>query len=153
MGEIETTALGFVRFRLPIMQRNPTVLSGIIEAHRRWDGLDSMIVAELHRHGEQEHVHLPSVEHLHEYTSPPHRRRELTKLRYIGDGRYLNGVPADDFETWDAEQVAVCVDSGLYTVIAPPQRERPPMNKMDEPEKTTAFIPFTTFTPNAEKEI
>jgi hypothetical protein len=146
MGEIETTALGFVRFGFPLLQRTADLVGGIIESHRSWNGLDSMIVAELHRRGASEHVHLPAVQHLHEYTPEP-RRRKLAKLHYVGDGtRFLNGVPASDFETWDAETIAICLDSHLYTDVTPKR------NKVESPEYISKFIPFTT-EPHTEKEI
>lgn len=38
----------------------------------------------------------------------------MTKLLYVGRGRYLDGIPTADFETDDAQEIALCVDSGLY---------------------------------------
>ena len=120
MGDIETTALGCVKFEDSLIERTSDLLSGIIERLRDWRSLDVMVVGELHRRRASEHVHLPAVRHLHDYTPPPPRRPVLTKLRYIGNGsRYLNGVPAENFETWDDALVATCLESGLYMVEAP----------------------------------
>jgi hypothetical protein len=144
MGDIETTALGCTKFDSRLMRRMPDLVESILEQHRHWSGLDSMIVAGLHRRGAKEHEHLPAVLHLHEPTPPEPRRRELSKLHYVGTGRYLNGVPAADFETWDPDTIAICLESGLYTEAEPPRRRgRPPMSKMDEPDLITKFIPFS----------
>jgi hypothetical protein len=78
----------------------------------------------------------------------------LAKLHYVGNGRYLNGVPASDFETWDPETIAICLESGLYTEGEPPRRRgRPLMNKMDEPTVITKFVPFEAVVHSGEMVI
>lgn len=44
------------------------------------------------------------------------------QLKYVGSGGYLNGVPARDFATDDAGQIAECLESGLYVEVRPPRR-------------------------------
>lgn len=48
----------------------------------------------------------------------------MTRLRYVGDGRYLNGVPAVDHETDDPETIAIAVESGLYEVAGTASKRR-----------------------------
>lgn len=57
--------------------------------------------------------------HFNPPVAPLRRRNDLaTALKYIGNGGYLNGVPAADFETDDAQLLAECVESGLYEVAS-----------------------------------
>jgi hypothetical protein len=78
----------------------------------------------------------------------------LAKLHYVGNGRYLNGVPASDFETWDLETIAICLESGLYTEGEPPKRRgRPPLNKLPEPDFITKFVPLSEGTFVAEDQM
>ncbi len=143
MNGIVAPALGFVRFSASLLERTTGLLDGIIARH--WQSLDAMIIGELHRRRFTEHVHQPAVRHLHEPEIAPPRRRELTKLRFIGDGmRYLNGIPAADFETWDAEQVAICLESGLYSDVTPARRGRPPgVTKIEQPDYIAKYVPFS----------
>jgi hypothetical protein len=139
MADIETTALGCVKFGAALLEDNADLIRGILEQHRAWQSLDGMIVGELHRRGYQEHVHLPAVLHLHKPTTPHTRRRILTKLRYVGGGtRFLNGVPASDFQTDDPVLVAQCVESWLYVVEAGPRR-----TKEARPDFVTKLLPFS----------
>jgi hypothetical protein len=156
MDGIEATALGCVKFDSELLERTPDLVSGIMEQHRNWQSLDSMVISELHRRGALEHVHQPAVRHLHEYPPQPPRRPTLTKLRYIGNGsRYLNGVPASDFETWDPSLTATCLESGLYIEdVKAPRKVREP-----RPDFVSKYIPIATEAvestpeaPTAEKE-
>jgi hypothetical protein len=136
MGGIETTALGFVKFSSELLQHAQNLVNFTPE-HRGWQSLDGMIVAELHRRGYQEHVHLPAVRHLHETTTQKPRRRILSKLHYIGDGaHYFNGVPAADIQTDDPVLVAQCLESGLY-VGAGTRRA-----KEEGVDSVTKFVPI-----------
>lgn len=118
MDDIVTTAFGLVAFGPSLLRGTGDLLERILDEHRVWSGLDSIVIAELHRRGYTEHVHEPEVVHLHQPAPPREsRRRILTKLHHIGNGsRYLNGIPAADFETDDPEVIAVCLESGLYVV-------------------------------------
>lgn len=125
MDDIVTTAFGLVAFGPRLLRGTSDLLERILDQHRVWSGLDSVVIAELHRRGYAEHVHEPEVVHLHQPAPPPQtRRRILTKLHYIGKGRYINGVPASDFETDDPVLVAVCLESGLYVDAATLRRGR-----------------------------
>jgi hypothetical protein len=137
MDDIVTTAFGLVKFDPELLPGAGDLLGGIIEQHRVWSGLDSIVIAELHRRGYKEHEHQPPVEHLHEPAQPPQpRRRILTKLHYVGDGtRYVNGLPASDCEIDDPTTVAVAVESGLYEA-------EEVLTKPAKPAKLTKFIPF-----------
>jgi hypothetical protein len=138
MSDIETTALGCVKFGSPLLTRTAGLLDGILEQHRSWQGLDGMLTGELHRRGYQEHVHLPAVRHLHKPTTQPPRRRILTKLRYVGDGaHFFNGVPASDFQTDDPVLVAQCVESGLYVDVTTRR------TKEVRPDFVQKFMPIT----------
>src|ERR1035437_10546217 len=126
MNGIVSPALGCTKFSASLLERTAGLLDGILRQHRHWQSLDSMIIGELHRRRFTEHVHDPAVRHLHEPEKAEPRRYELTKLKFIGDGmRYLNAIPAADFETWDAEMVAICLESGLYVDVTPVRPERP----------------------------
>jgi hypothetical protein len=163
MDGIETTALGFVKFDQSLIERSPDLITSILDRHRDWLSLDSMVIGELHRRGASEHVHLPAVRHMHDYSPAEPRRCKLARLRYVGNGRYINGVPASDFETWDPETIAICLESGLYVEPEPAKRRgRPPMNKVDEPDIIFKKIPFSEpealqseskFVPFAEVEL
>ena len=163
MDGIVESGLGCTKFHSSLLERTAGLPDAIIDEHRHWQSLDAMVIGELHRRGFVEHIHEPAVLHLHDYKPPEPRRRELTKLHFIGDGtRYLNGIPAADFETWDPETVAICVESGLYEAgEAPerPRRGRPPKasyeyplpsssgvvastDKLDQPDYVTKFVPF-----------
>jgi hypothetical protein len=137
MDSIVETALGLVKFGSALLRSTSSLLDGIMEQHRVWSGLDSIVIAELHRRGYKEHVHQPPVRHLHEPAPPPEPRRLiLTKLHFIGDGtRYLLGIPAADFETFDPQTVAVCLESGLY--VETPQARR--VRKWDRTD-TLAYV-------------
>ncbi len=122
MEGIFEPALGCTRFGQDLIARYPAALSGIEERYRRWDGLDAVLLGYLHRAGEHEHVHTGHAEHLHEPWRM--RRNRLPKLRYTGDGtRYLNGVPAADFEPADEQTSAEALASGLYEVIDEPRKK------------------------------
>ncbi len=140
MGDIEAPAFGLVKFGEDLISETANLIDGIIERHRIWTGLDSIVIAELHRRRYKEHVHQPSVRHLREYgpiPQPEPRRHILTKLHYVGDGtRYIHGFPAADFNTDDPTAVAICIESGLY-VVAPPT-----IRKVRRPDILTKFIPF-----------
>jgi hypothetical protein len=146
MNGIVSPALGCTKFSASLLERTAGLLDGILRQHRHWQSLDSMIIGELHRRRFTEHVHDPAVRHLHEPEKAEPRRYELTKLKFIGDGmRYINGIPADDFETWDAETVATCLESGLYVDVSPARRGRPPtIDKIEQPDHITKFVPFAT---------
>ena len=145
MNGIVAPALGFVKFSATLLGRTAGLLDAILEPYRHWRSLDSMIIGELHRRRFTEHLHQPAVRHLHEPEKTEPQRYELTRLKFIGDGtRYLNGIPAADFETWDAEQVAICLESGLYSDVSPARRGRPPrIDKIEQPDYIQKFIPFT----------
>jgi hypothetical protein len=72
----------------------------------------------------------------------------LARLHYLGDGtRYLNGVPAADFETWDAKTIAECLESGLYVSAGAPRRARESREafiyqKVEQPDIVTKVIPL-----------
>ena len=146
MNGIVAPALGCVKFSAELLERTAGLVASIMNPHRHWQSLDAMIIGELHRRRFTEHVHQPAVRHLHEPEKSKPRRYELTKLHFIGDGtRYLNGIPAADFETWDAEQVAICLESGLYTdvTVVRPRLGRPPrIDKLDQPDFVTKYLPF-----------
>jgi hypothetical protein len=152
MGDITTTALGCTKFGSTLLESTEGLVSGILSEHRAWSSLDSMIVGELHRRGALEHVHQPAVLHLHERPEDKPQRCELTKLRYIGDGtRYLNGIPASDFETQDRATLALCLESGLYI-------EKTSRAKIATSDMLTKFVPFVETVqlpsePTPEKEI
>lgn len=59
---------------------------------------------------------------------PPQRRRNplASKLIYVGNGRYINGVPAADFETDDADLIAQAIEAGLYVEVKPKPPAKPP---------------------------
>jgi hypothetical protein len=146
MDAIVTTALGLVKFGSDLLLETQDLMCGILDQYRVWSGLDSMVIAELHRRGYSEHVHQPPVRHLHEPAPPPEPRRPfLARLHYIGDGtRYINGIPAADFETWDAIIIAQCLESGLYVSAGPPRRAREPRDiftKVETPDLVTKVIP------------
>jgi hypothetical protein len=114
------TALGCTKFRVAIRTRHPDLISRIAPEHRAWDGLDAMVIGELHRRGEREHVQEPPVIHHHR---PLPAGRSSMHLNYIGDGsRYLHEdfaagippIPPTDFDTDDPVAIAVCLESGLY---------------------------------------
>ena len=119
MGAIEGTAFGCTKFSGSLMARQPTAVSRIPYQHRSWHALDSMVTGTLRRNGELEHIHGPAVRHLHwdggvgPSRETLHRRRNsvATKLLYTGLGRYLNGVPASDFETDDPVLIAQCIET------------------------------------------
>ena len=119
-GDLYMTALGCTKFSGDLMERNPDVVNRILS--RAWNGLDGQIVATLHMHGETEHVHGPAAWHLKwegetargGTTMMDRRSMRAMRLLYVGNGRYLNGVPASDFDTDDPETVAQCLGSGLY---------------------------------------
>jgi len=69
----------------------------------------------------------------------------MSQLHYTAtDGRFLNGVPAADFETDDPDVIAVCLASGLYErADAKPKRAATPA-----PE-TPAAAPVTEDPNNA----
>ena len=118
MGGIEGTALGCVKIGAAVMARTPNAVSRILPEHQGWLSLDSMVLGTLRRNGEPEHVHDGRAEHLHRYGAEPVRDRRnetATRLYYVGDARYLDGVPRTDFETDDPALIALCVGSGLYT--------------------------------------
>jgi hypothetical protein len=141
------TALGCTKFDSALLGRTVGLPDAILDTHRHWQSLDAMIVSELHRRGAKEHVHQPAVLHLHEPQETKPRRYELTRLKFIGDGtKYLNGIPADDFETWDAETTAICIESGLYedVTVERPRRGRPPnVAKVEQPDYVVKYIPFS----------
>ena len=146
MDDIIATAFGLVKFGSDMLLGTSNLISGILDQHRVWSGLDSMVIAELHRRGYSEHVHQPPVRHLHEPAPLPESRRPfLARLHYIGNGtRYLNGVPAADFETWDATIIAQCLESGLYVTAGTPRRAREPRDiftKVETPDIITKVIP------------
>ena len=146
MNGIVSPALGCTKFSATLLERTQGLVAGIISEHRHWQSLDAMIIGELHRRRFTEHVHEPAVRHLHEPEKAEPRRYELTKLKFVGDGtRYLNAIPAADFETWDAEMVAICLESGLYVDVTPARRERAPkIDKIEQPAYVTKFVPFVT---------
>ncbi len=151
MDDIVAAAFGFVKFDAQILGVLGVVLSSILSQHRVWSGLDSMVIAELHRRGYKEHVHQPPVRHLHEPAPPPEqRRRILTKLHYVGKGRYINGVPASDFQTDDPQVVATCLESNLYEDVSPIRKVRKPDDavlhsgeRVHTPE-IVKFVPFVS---------
>lgn len=58
----------------------------------------------------------------------------LAKLRYIGRGQYLNGVPARDLETDDGVLIDECLDSGLYVrANAPKKKDAPAAPEPSDP--------------------
>ena len=117
------TAFGMVRWRGWFTAKHPDVVEQIPEQHRDWVGLDGVVIGELHRRGEKEHIHGPEVRHLH-HKPPPQRRTVLTatRLRYVGDGQhYFNGIPKADFETSDEAIVAQCLESKLYVIDSAPE--------------------------------
>jgi len=120
-GDIWTTALGCTKFGAPLMTRNPDIVSRVVPGQRGWNGLDGVVIGELHRRGEHEHVHEPRAIHHHDDTTT--RRITMTKLKYVGDGsRYLHEdyfagippIPPTDWETDNETAIAVCLESGLY---------------------------------------
>jgi len=130
-GSIVTTALGCTKFSTALRARNTDVISRI--QNRRWQDLDSQIIGTLHSHGEAEHVHQPPVRHL-KYdrdplpalvTATPRRAERSMRLLYVGGGRYLNAIPAADFDTLDPETIAVCLESGLYIDAGSPELTEP----------------------------
>jgi hypothetical protein len=142
MGRWFGTGLGLTKLSGAIMARTPTAVSRILPQHRSWSALDSLVLATLARNGEEEHVHQPPAEHLHYGEDgtdlrPTVKRRNVTlkTLLYVGAGRYLNGVPARDFDTDDPDLLARCVESGLYVVDEPAApRAEPAPEAATEPE-------------------
>lgn len=116
-GDLPLTAFGCVRFRDSFIARHPDVFCRIPEAQRDWRSLDSMVIGELHRRGESEHVHGPRALHLRDPEPKAARLafRGPVRLRWVGDGRRrLDGVPAADTELGDPAMVAIALESGLY---------------------------------------
>src|ERR1035437_518041 len=153
MNGIVSPALGCTKFGSALLERTAELPDAIMEPHRHWQSLDAMIIGELHRRRFAEHVHQPNVRHLHEPEKVEPRRDELTKLKFVGDGtRYLNGIPAADFETWDAETVAICLESGLYVDVTQVRRGRPPkIVKIEQPDYLTKYVPFTDMIQSVRK--
>lgn len=119
------TALGCTRFAGSLLAKYPRLIEDIPIPHRRWTNLDGTLVAALNRLGEQVHEHLPPARHLQRPFVG--RRKTLASLTYVGDGtRYLDGVPAADFETDDPVLLAIALESGLYTEVAPAAAEAAP---------------------------
>lgn len=127
-GSMPLTAFGCMAFGT-ILGRHPDVVAAIPPEHRGWQSLDAMVIGELHRRGEREHVHGPRVLHLRD-PEPEARRLALgtaVRLRYIGDGRrYLDGIPARDVELTDPVRVAIAIESGLYAEVRPRSRRAQP---------------------------
>ena len=148
-GTVVTTALGCTKFSAALRHRNPDTINRIQQ--RAWFNLDSQIVYTLHQHGESEHLHGPQARHM-KYDrgdpypppmAPTQRRRALaTRLLYVGNGtKYLNGVPAADFETDDPGLVAICLASGLYMDASMSKAKRaaaPPAAPSGAPANTSA---------------
>jgi hypothetical protein len=121
IGPTAGTALGCTKFSRGLTARHPDLIDGVPAHARGWNGLDGVVIGELHRRGEREHVHGPAVRHLH---WEPKEARTLTTLRWTGDGsRYLHEdaqagippMPPADFETDDPRVISIAVGSGLYT--------------------------------------
>jgi hypothetical protein len=141
------TAFGFVRWRSEFTARYPDVVDGILERNRDWLGLDGVVIGELHRRGEKEHIHGPEVRHLH-YPEAPQRRRTLTATRlvYVGDGyKYLHAIPMANFETDDPATIAVCLESGLYINASAAAKPAAPV--VAEPEEVASVEPAAEPTP------
>lgn len=64
-GGLEMTGLGCTKFSAALTGRQPDVLSRIVPDQRGWNGLDAVVLGELRRRGEREHVHSPAVGHNH----------------------------------------------------------------------------------------
>ena len=144
-GDLYMTALGCTKFSGDLMERNPDVVNRILS--RAWNGLDGQIVATLHMHGETEHVHGPAAWHLKWESGIAHggatmNRRSVRAMRllYVGNGGYLNGIPASDFDTDDPETMAQCLGSGLYieAETVKPLGKKEPVAVPDEPSGPVA---------------
>ena len=154
MGAIAGTALGCVKLGAGLMERTPNAVSRILPQHRSWRALDSMVLGTLRNNGEEEHVHEGLARHLrYERTivRVGRRNKVTTRLFYVGDGRYLNGVPRADFDTDDPTQIALCVGSGLYVTEeqepTPAEKSKPLPTWRTEPEPVEPVVglaaPFT----------
>ena len=131
-GKHVGTGFGCTKLTGAMMARNPDAVSRIPPQHRSWRALDSVVLGTLRRNGEEEHVHALLAAHLHydehgRDLRPPQSRRMAGTMRllYVGMGRYLNHVPARDFDTDDPAMVAACLESGLYVTLPEPG-EAPP---------------------------
>jgi len=144
-GQFMGTGFGCTKFSGALMARIPDAVSRILPQHRSWNALDSMVLSTLRRNGEAEHIHDLPATHLHydeagrdlRPTEPRRSNASMMKLRYVGAGRYLNGIPARDFETDDPQVIAVCLGSGLYATLpepAAPKRARPALEPEAAPE-------------------
>lgn len=81
------------------------------------------------------------------------------RLRYIGSGPYLNGIPATDHDQTDAEAIAVALASGLYMsdeVEAEPMANEPTTStsrrRRETPVEDTAPVADEGAAPAAQSE-